>query len=254
MAGAYLGNKPPVETSTGNETLSRTEVTWLIAAFGVGILILFLAVLRGFDKLAEARERDIYSQRVELERVKWTLSGGRKTENPQKDPAYAASLISAGLSKAPAEMERLLKNPYLAVRSKGLIILEAEMLGNEGQKRAAARLLEPLLYDRDALISANAARALAGFDINKGMSVLEKMASGDRQQRVAALHVMGWVRSERGAKILLKHISETDGKLAAAAINGLKLLKEAKFAGLTPKTASEADRVLTLMTVKKGAV
>jgi hypothetical protein len=251
MAGAYLENKSPVDTGT-KTGLTRAEITWLITAFGVGILLLFFAVLRGFDKLAEARERDIYSQRVELERVKWALSEGKKNmPESAKDPAYAASLISAGLSKAPEEMERLLKNPYSAVRAKGLIILEAEMFGNDGQKKAAVRLLDPLLSDKDALVSANAARALCRFNFNKGMAVLEKMSSGGRQHRVAAVFALGWVPSEKSVNLLLKAVSDTDGKIAAAAVKSLTRIRNAKYAGVSSKAAAKAENILSLVVVKK---
>ncbi|MBN2754047.1 MAG: HEAT repeat domain-containing protein [Candidatus Goldbacteria bacterium] len=251
MAGAYLENKSPVDTGA-KAGLSRAEITGLITAFGVGILLLFFAVLRGFDKLAEARERDIYSQRVELERVKWALSEGKnKMPETAKDPAYAASLISAGLSKAPEEMERLLKNPYSAVRAKGLIILEAEMFGNDGQKKAAIRLLDPLISDKDALVSANAARALCRFNFNKGIAVLEKMASGDRQHRVAAMYVLGWLPSEKAVNILLKAVSDSDGKIAAAALKSLTRIKNARYSGVSSKTAAKAENILSLVVIKK---
>ena len=249
MAGAYLGNKSPVET--GGRGLTRGEITWLIVIFAVGILLLFLAVLSGFDKIAQARERDIYSQRVELERVKWALAGHDGKSKSQPDPAYAVSLISAGLSKAPSEMERLLKNPYLAVRAKGLIILEAEMLGSDGKKRAAARLLDTLLMDRDPMVAANAARAMAQYDMNKAMTAIEKLWAGDRQQKTAAAHVLGWVRCGRSVKLLLKAANDKDGKIAAAGIKGLGILKAAGGKGMPPAAAGEIDRALSLFTIKK---
>ncbi len=251
MAGAYLENKSPVDTGA-KAGLTRAEITWLIAAFGVGILLLFFAVLRGFDKLAEARERDIYSQRVELERVKWALSEG-KTDKVKSgaDPAYAASLVSSGLSRAPEEMERLLKNPYSAVRAKGLIILEAEMFGNDGRKKAAIKLLDPLLSDRDALVSANAARALCAYNFKRGISVLEKMFIGERQNRVAAVYALGWVPSEKAVSLLLKAVSDSDGKIAAAAVKSLTRIKNAKYAGVSSKTAAKAENILSLVVIKK---
>ena len=253
MTGAYLENRLPIAVSADSQIgFTRGEITAMLAVFGVGILILFLSVLNGFDKLAESRKHEAYSQRIELERVKWAVSGGKgRVIQPPSDPASAASMVSSGLSKAPSEMERLLKNPYAAVRAKGLIILEAEMLINDGKLRTAAKLLEPLFNDQDPLIAANAARAACGYDFNRGMSALEKIAAGDRQQRTAAMHVLGWVPSARSIKTLSRAVSDTDGKIVIAAVNSLKLIKDSGYTGVPKKAVDEVERLLAVIMIKK---
>lgn len=248
MAGSYLESNP--YNGSGGLGFSRTEMTYIIAAFAVGILLLFLAVLAAFDRYSLARKQEIYSQRVELERVMWAVKEGKNCRQEPRDPAFAASLVSAGLSKAPAEMERILKNPMEIVRAKGLIILEAEMMAK--RKFMAMRLLIPLLDDKDPMIMANAARALCRHDAGRGMAVLEKMAAGERQQKTAALHAMGWLNNDRAANALMKAMSDRDGKVASAALKGLKLMHDRKFAGLSAKAAAEASRQLSLVMIKQG--
>jgi hypothetical protein len=248
MAGAYMENNPYV--SSGGQGFTRKELTYIFTGFAVGILLLFLAVLAAFDRYAAIRKQENYSQRIELERVMWAIKEGRTDgKSEQHDPAFAASLASSGLSKAPSEMERILKNSSESVRAKGLIILEAEMLAKK--KSTAMNLLTPLLSDQDPLIMANAARAMCRHDLNRGMSILEKMAAGDdRQQESASLHAMGWLKNDRAAAALMKAANSRDGKIASAAVKGLKLMKDRQFAGLSPKMAAEAGRLLSLLMIK----
>ena len=83
MAGAYLENKSPVDTGA-KAGLTRAEITWLIAAFGVGILLLFLPSCGVLINLRKQGERDIYSQRVD-----WNALNGlyRKAKQIKLNPA-----------------------------------------------------------------------------------------------------------------------------------------------------------------------
>jgi len=247
MTGAYLESKTPVVKEKG----WGGEFAYLAAGFAVMILVLFLAVLMAFDRLYKMRTHDMYMQKVELERVKWAVTGGKA--HGVKDPSCAASEAAVTFSKAPSEMQRLLKNPSLQVRVKGMMILEAEMLLGSGAryKAQAASLIDPLLTDEDPLVAANASRVMSSININKGIASLERLMRDGRQEKAAAIYSLGYVASDRAVSLLLQSIKNKDGKIAAAAVNSLLKISGAGFKGVSGKYADEARKALALLVVKK---
>ena len=59
----------------------------------------------------------------------------------------------------------------------------------------------------------------------------------------------------KAVSLLLKAVSDSDGKIAAAAVKSLTRIKNAKYAGVSSKTAAKAENILSLVVIKnKGGI
>lgn len=197
---------------------SYYTVMFSIGGFLVAIILVIFLIYFILMKISAKRERILIDQQTKI------------LDMVQKQSlALAQGATQLRLTYTPAQEEQttprqMINDPNPRVRTKGLEVIEAELIEGDENAEVAEKLLVPFIKEKDNRVRATALKIFHHYNPEKAMeSIKEMIKSNDRWMRISAVWVLGEVIPDLEiVEVLLSNINDKDYHFKRRVVKALK--------------------------------
>lgn len=228
---------------------SRTFI-FAIGGFIVAIALSVMLIFFGLAKISARREQILIEQQSKIlnmvQQQSIALAQG-STQLRLAHKPYPEDTIT------PREM---LNDPNPRVRSKGLEVIEAELVEEEEDSEVAERLLSPFIKEKDNRVKATAFRILHRYNPEKAMKGINDMIkSEDKWMRISGAWVLGEIPpNPEIIEILLANINDKDYHFKRRIIKALKNILDSDEKKISKKSEEKIQKAINLQYKKRWVV
>lgn len=230
---------------TLDSTLREHRKSTRTFIYGIGgflgaILLAIVVIYITLTKVTARRDRILIEQQSKiLDMAHWqsrALAQGKTRLQLTRD-------VSKGNQVTPREM---LNDPNPRIRSKGLEVIEAELIEDEEDAEVAQRLLAPFIQEKDNRVKATALKILYRYNPEEAMEEIKKMLNSDNKwMRVSAAWVLGEIPpNSETVEILFNNINDQDYHFKRRVVKSLKNVLESEKRNISNKEVKKIKKAL----------
>ncbi|MFH1415904.1 MAG: HEAT repeat domain-containing protein [Elusimicrobiota bacterium] len=147
----------------------------------------------------------------------------------------------------------MLNDPNPRIRSKGLEVIEAELVEEDEDAAVAERLLEPFIKEKDNRVKSTAIKIMHRYNPEKAMQNIHEMInSDDKWMRISAAWVLGEITPDAEViDTLLSKTDDSDYHFRRRVVKALKNIISSDKNKLTKKQKSMIEKTLEDLAYEK---
>ncbi len=205
-------------TFEAQKEASYRTVMFSIGGFLVAIILVIFLIYFILMKISAKRERILIDQQTKI------LDMVQKQSLALAQGATQLRLTYTPAQEVQTTPRQMINDPNPRVRTKGLEVIEAELIDGDENADVAEKLLVPFIKEKDNRVRATALKILHRYNPEKAMeSIKEMIKSNDRWMRISAVWVLGEVIPDLEiVKVLLSNINDKDYHFKRRVVKALK--------------------------------
>ncbi len=232
-----------LETLESNLKEQRRESsrTMIFVVCGVGAVVTIAYFI--FFIMLSKREKSIFKHQEKILNIIQRQNLALAQGGTQLRLANKASELQEEDVVTPREM---LNDPSPRIRSKGLDIVEAELVEEEEDSEVAQRLLEPFIKDEDNRVKATAIKILHRYEPEKAIKYIKEMIdTKDKWIRISAAWVLGEIPPNKAiVEMLISNIDDKDYHFKRRIVKALKKIMEGDSKGISKSLKEKIKKLL----------